>query len=246
MDFGICVQSHINDIAYVVNAEQLGFTHAWMADSQMLWSDCFASPIPVHVSGFGPKSLHLAGKYGDGAVLGLPSDPGVLAAVWQWLEAGASAGGRPFDREQFYTTVLTTIVVLEEGESISSNRVKEQCGAMAIAAVHFAYDQWRNFGRSPPAHMHAIWEDYTALLETYPEERRHQRIHAGHNCWVIPEEEQFLSEELIRATCMVGTQAQLKAQISAYEAAGLNQIMLLPNFDTKGDVLAEVAQNLIT
>ncbi len=29
MDFGICVQSHINDIDYVVAAEELGFSHAW-------------------------------------------------------------------------------------------------------------------------------------------------------------------------------------------------------------------------
>lgn len=42
MDFGICVASHIGDIDHVVAAEELGFSHAWMADSQMLWSDCYA------------------------------------------------------------------------------------------------------------------------------------------------------------------------------------------------------------
>ena len=353
MDYGICVQSHINDIDYVVAAEELGFTHAWMADTQMLWSDCYAclalaaqrtsrinlgtgvaiagtrpapvnaagiatinalapgrtffgvgagntamrvmglppvnikafdrylsevvplirgeeallhqgeslipirhimpdkgfvnfdNPIPVHISGFGPRSLDLAGKYGDGAVLGQPSDPGAMQVVWQWIEAGAKAAGKSIDRDSFYTTMLTTIVVLEAGEPVTSTRVTDQCGAMAMAAIHFAYDQWRNFGRKPPAHMQAIWEDYSALLETYPEERRHQRIHAGHNCWVIPEEEQFLTEEVIRSTCMVGTQAQLKQQIGVYEGAGLNQIMLLPNFDTKGEVLVAVARNLI-
>ncbi|GIS19680.1 MAG: hypothetical protein CM15mP120_15960 [Pseudomonadota bacterium] len=43
MDIGVCVASHINDVGYVVRAEELGFSHAWMADSQMLWSDCFAT-----------------------------------------------------------------------------------------------------------------------------------------------------------------------------------------------------------
>ena len=43
MDMGICAASHIGDIGYVVRAEELGFSHAWMADSQMLWSDCFAT-----------------------------------------------------------------------------------------------------------------------------------------------------------------------------------------------------------
>ena len=43
MDIGVCVASHINDIDYVVRAEELGYSHAWMADSQMLWSDCYAT-----------------------------------------------------------------------------------------------------------------------------------------------------------------------------------------------------------
>ena len=43
MDIGICAASHIGDIDYVVQAEALGFSHAWMADSQMLWSDCYAT-----------------------------------------------------------------------------------------------------------------------------------------------------------------------------------------------------------
>ena len=43
MDIGVCVASHIGDVDYVVRAEQLGYSHAWLADSQMLWSDCYAT-----------------------------------------------------------------------------------------------------------------------------------------------------------------------------------------------------------
>ena len=43
MDIGVCVASRVTDIDYVVHAERLGFSHAWMADSQMLWSDVYAS-----------------------------------------------------------------------------------------------------------------------------------------------------------------------------------------------------------
>ena len=43
MDLGVCVASHIGDVDYVVRAEELGYTHAWLADSQMLWSDCYAT-----------------------------------------------------------------------------------------------------------------------------------------------------------------------------------------------------------
>ena len=60
-----------------------------------------------------------------------------------------------------------------------------------------------------------MWEDYTALLEQYPEERRHQRIHAGHNCWVLPEERRFLTRELIETTCIVGTRDQVIERLQA-------------------------------
>jgi alkanesulfonate monooxygenase SsuD/methylene tetrahydromethanopterin reductase-like flavin-dependent oxidoreductase (luciferase family) len=42
MEFGICLHSKIDDLDLVVRAENLGFDAAWFADSQMLWSDCYA------------------------------------------------------------------------------------------------------------------------------------------------------------------------------------------------------------
>ncbi|MBK6659266.1 MAG: LLM class flavin-dependent oxidoreductase [Proteobacteria bacterium] len=42
MELGLCAASKIDDIDYLVRAEQLGYTHAWIADSHMLWSDPYA------------------------------------------------------------------------------------------------------------------------------------------------------------------------------------------------------------
>ena len=353
MDIGVCVASHINDIDYVVRAEELGYSHAWLADSQMLWSDCYATlalaatrtrhinlgtgvaitgtrpapnnasgiatvsalapgrtffgvgsgntamrvmglppqriadfdryletirpllrgdeavyhhgdkalpirhvmpddgfvnfkdPIPMYVSGFGPKSLGLAGKHGDGAVLALPANPAVMANIWRIIETGAEQAGREIDRDDYYTTALTTMVVLDPGEPVDSSRVKAECGAMAMAAVHFAYDQFRNFGRRPSGYLLGIWDDYRAMIESYPAQRRHQRIHGGHNCWVLPEEERFLTPEILKATSMIGERDVLIERLTALAGAGLNQVMILPNFDTRFDVLERVAQDIL-
>ena len=82
-------------------------------------------------------------------------------------------------------------------------------------------------------------------MESYPEERRHQRIHAGHNCWVVPEEEKFLTPEVLRASSMIGTKNELIEQLRAMDAVGLNQTMILPNFDTRFDVLERVAADIL-
>jgi alkanesulfonate monooxygenase SsuD/methylene tetrahydromethanopterin reductase-like flavin-dependent oxidoreductase (luciferase family) len=353
MDLGICMASHVGDIDYVVRAEELGYSHAWLADSQMLWSDCYAAlalaavrtstiklgtgvaisgtrpapvnaagiatinalapgrtffgvgsgntarrvmglppqriaefeqylrtlipllkgeeaqhtfagathpirhimpdkgfvnfedPIPLYISGFGPRSLGLAGMYGDGAVIGATGESS-LGSMWHMVQAGAREAGRELaPGADYYTTALTTMAVLDDGEAVDSDRVKSECGAMAMAAVHYSYDQFRNFGHQPPNHLAGIWDDYTGLLAGIPEERLHQRIHAGHNCWVLPEEECFLTPEVLSASCMIGTPEQLIERLHGLAGDGLNQVMILPNFDTRFQVLERVARDIL-
>jgi 5,10-methylenetetrahydromethanopterin reductase len=42
MDIGVCIAAKIDDVGIVPFAENLGYSHAWVADSQMIWSDCYA------------------------------------------------------------------------------------------------------------------------------------------------------------------------------------------------------------
>ncbi|OUW87152.1 MAG: hypothetical protein CBD84_02500 [Acidimicrobiaceae bacterium TMED224] len=353
MDIGVCVASHVGDIGYVVRAEELGYSHAWLADSQMLWSDCYAalalvadrtskinigtgvsvsgtrpapvtaasiatinalapgrtflglgtgntamrimghkpqkiaefdeylttlkpllkgeeathsyngqvSPIrhimpdkgfvnfddeiPLYVSGFGPKSLALAGKHGDGAVMSIPPDAQVMDRMWEMIERGSAEAGRQLNRDDYLTVSLTTIVVLDDGETIESPRVKAEAGAMAMASIHYSYDQYRQFGRAPGSRLDDIWDEYTAMLEDYDPERIHQRVHAGHNCWVLPEEERFVTPELIDATCIVGTADQIIDRLVELDERGLDQLMILPNFDPRFEVLEKIGQEII-
>ena len=353
MELGICVASKIDDVNYIVRAEELGYTHAWVADSQMIWSDPYAvlalaalrtssmrlgtgvsvaatrpapvtaasiatinrlapgrtflgigtgntamrmmghkpmpiaefdeylttlkpllrgeetdftwrgrtspirhlmpdsgfvnfdDPIPMYVSGFGPRSLALAGKHGDGAVLSIPPDPPFMEKVWRNLERGATEAGSALDRAQYLTATLTTAVILEDGEATDSDRVKRWCGAFAIASLHYSYDQWRQYGRPPGPALQGFWDDYVALLEQTPVETRHQRVHRGHNCWVEPEEERFLTKELIEATCLVGSADQLIERLRDLGDAGLDQVMILPPLEPRFAVLEQVGAEVL-
>ncbi len=42
MQFGICVMANIDEIDFFPHAETLGYDSVWVADSQMLFSDCYA------------------------------------------------------------------------------------------------------------------------------------------------------------------------------------------------------------
>jgi alkanesulfonate monooxygenase SsuD/methylene tetrahydromethanopterin reductase-like flavin-dependent oxidoreductase (luciferase family) len=141
---------------------------------------------------------------------------------------------------------LTTIAVLKPGEAVDSDRVKRQVGAFAIAALHYSYEQMTQFGRRPPAHLADMWGDYVAAVEETPLERRHLRTHLGHNCWVIPEEERFITKELIERSCLVGTPDDLRRRVAELDDAGLDQIVLLPPLAAKEDVIAAVARELIS
>jgi 5,10-methylenetetrahydromethanopterin reductase len=353
MDLGVCVASAIDDVEYAVLAEQLGYTHLWFADSQMLWSDCYATMalaaarterikigtgvavagtrssavtaaahatinrlapgrvfcgigsgntanrvmgarpmpiaefehyigelrilldggeadvafrggtrpvrhlmpdagfvaftprIPLYVSGFGPRAMALAVRHGDGLVTSVPANADGMARMWARLDDAAAATGRTLDRSGFLTATLTTIVVLRPGETISDDRVREACGAFAIAGLHYQYEQWKEAGRPERPVPIEGWDRYVAMLDATDPERLHQRIHQGHNCWVIDEEWEFVTPQLIEATCLVGTPTDLGRRLDDLAAMGLGQVMILPPLAVKEEMLREVATEVM-
>src|SRR5215468_12102040 len=43
MEFGVFVATKIDDWRLIREAETLGYDRAWVPDSQMIWSDCYAT-----------------------------------------------------------------------------------------------------------------------------------------------------------------------------------------------------------
>lgn len=353
MDLGVCVASSIDDIGYAELAEELGYSHLWFADSQMLWSDCYATMalaaartsrikigtgvavagtrssavtaaahatinrlapgrvfcavgsgntanrvmgarpmpiaeferyieelrvlldgdeanvafrggtrpvrhlmpdsgfvdftprIPLYVSGFGPRAMALAVRHGDGLVMSVPPTLDGLRHAWTRIDAAAADAGTAIDRSTFLTCTLTTMVVLRPGETLDTERVREACGAFAISALHYRYEQWKEAGRPDSAPAIEGWDRYVAMLDGTDPERLHQRIHQGHNCWVVDEEWEYVTPALMDATCMIGTAEDLARRLNELGDAGLSQVMLLPPLAAKEDVLRDVATQVM-
>ena len=334
MEFGICIPSKIDETGIAAYAENLGYSHAWITDTQMIFSDCWATlalvaqqtrtmkigtgvaiaptrlapvtanaiatinrlapgrtflgigtgntamrlmgqppmkidefadylrvvralldgkrvdytyrghtapiellmrefgfyalepRIPMFISGFGPRAMALAGELGDGLVFSIPRVPSVADALKHARE-GAARAGRSL--EGFHTCALASVIVLEPGEALDSERIVREYGPAIMAAVHYVYDKWTRTGGDPPPFIRPIWKRYCELLQAVPPEVRHLRLHDSHYTFMREDEAPLVTPELVRAVALVGTPGELVEKIRDLDRQGLSQLMFLPS-----------------
>ncbi len=70
-------------------------------------------------------------------------------------------------------------------------------------------------------------------------------MHEGHNCWVVPDEERFLTRALIDQSCLVGTTGELIERLGALHDEGLDEVMVLPPLEPRYDVLRSIGEQII-
>ena len=54
-----------------------------------------------------------------------------------------------------------------------------------------------------------------------------------------------MTPELIDATCIVGTASEVIERLQQLEERGLDQLMILPNFDPRFEVLERIGEEII-
>jgi alkanesulfonate monooxygenase SsuD/methylene tetrahydromethanopterin reductase-like flavin-dependent oxidoreductase (luciferase family) len=105
-------------------------------------------PIPIYLAANGPKALALTGELADGWLTTL-SDPASFKKNLTKVEQGAAQVGRKIPN--FPIAVLSTGCVLRPGESITSSRVIERVGPLAVVALHALWEQSAVATDLPPA-----------------------------------------------------------------------------------------------
>ena len=183
-----------------------------------------SAAVPVHVGGFGPKAQALAGELGDGLITGFPRG-GSIESARSNVAAGAARAGRHLD--DFQTTGLVNVVMLEPGETLESPRVVHECGPSIMANVHYLVDLVRETGQEPPPYVASIWEEYLAFHATRESTTAHQKLHESHYTHLDPDEARFVTPEVIRAFCIAGQPEEMIEQIREREAAGLDAMVFV-------------------
>jgi len=200
--------------------------------------------IPLYVSGFGPRAMELAGRYGDGLVFAIPPRGVAVADALGHARKGAEAAGRAF--EGFRNCALTNLALLEPGEAVDSDRIIRTIGPNVMASVYYFYDEVRERGIDPPPFLRPIWKRYCALVETTPPAHRHFRTHEFHYTRLHPGEAELIDADLIRATCLVGPAEALAEQIRELERQGLQEIMFATGVDEKWRFAEEFARRVMS
>ncbi|MFZ0679512.1 LLM class flavin-dependent oxidoreductase, partial [Candidatus Binatus sp.] len=164
--------------------------------------------IPLYVAANGPKTLALAGEFGDGAITTGVTDADRVVAVRKSLEVGASKAGRSADKMPLVS--LTHICVLRPGEKLDSPRVKAMTGHWVMASFHAIAAGYARAGYLPEAvaEVYRAYEEYVAKMKT-PAAERYLELHIGHCTYVAPLEQKYVTPETIAATTMIGSKEEL-------------------------------------
>jgi len=177
--------------------------------------------IPIHLSAFGPKSKRLTVEIADGYI-----NPWTSAQALddvRAMRAAVAAAGR--DTASFYTTCLNLGCVLAAGEAGDSPRARAQAGPWPAIYWHWLVEDGDKAVVPPPlAPVIAAYREIYARYE--PAHARHMTLHDGHLMYLRPEEQQFISAEMLRACSLTDTPDEIRARVAEMGAAGYDQVAI--------------------
>src|SRR6476469_2092077 len=174
-------------------------------DLHLAWVRPELPEIEMHVAGYGPKALAVAGRQGDGVIIQL-ADPDII----QWImetarKAAAEAGRDPAE--------LTCIVSAPSHVTDDLQDAREQVRwfpAMVSNHVQDLIDRYGTDGSSVPKAL----TDYVQARKFY-DYNEHSRVGAKHG--------EFVTDEICDRFCVIGNADQCKEKLTELADIGVDQ-----------------------
>jgi 5,10-methylenetetrahydromethanopterin reductase len=199
--------------------------------------------IPIHLSAFAKKARALAAEIADGWMNFITIPAMALYEIGAMTDSCREAGRDP---STLYKTGFTLGCVLHDGEDAGSPRARAQAGPLVSVLFH-ALTEGTVKGALLPPDLAAAADEYRRLQESVePADERHLRLHTGHLMWIRPEEERFVTPELIRTGTFTGGVDELRERIRTLRDAGYDQlaIQLVPGHESAIDDWARVFEGV--
>ncbi len=184
-------------------------------------------PIRLHISALGPKGRQMTARHGAAWKTVMSGVADGLAAL-DGMKKTWSDGGRA--QADLYSSAWVWGCLLQDGETLDSPRVRAQAGPRAAVLLHRAADVdmegWINTSPVPDSVKDVLQGYIEAARKFQPADARYLLNHTGHCVAVKPEEEQFVTAELIRQTTFTGVQQDISQRIEAMRDGGLSQLVI--------------------
>jgi probable F420-dependent oxidoreductase len=174
-------------------------------DLQLKWVRPELPEIEMHVAGYGPKALAVAGRQGDGVIIQL-ADPDII----QWIMATARRAAEEAGRDP---AALRCIVSAPSHISDDLADAREQVRwfpAMVSNHVKDLIDRYGTDGSTVPKAL----TDYVLARKFY-DYNEHSRVGAKHGG--------FVTDEICDRFCVIGTVDQCKQKLRELEEIGVDQ-----------------------
>src|SRR5215207_696386 len=183
-----------------------GGTVQWNGkELELAWVRSELPEIEMHVAGYGPKALAVAGRQGDGVIIQL-ADPDII----QWIMATARAAAEEAGRDP---AALKCIVSAPSHISDDLADARDQVRwfpAMVSNHVQDLIDRYGTDGSVVPQ----VLTDYVEA-RTFYDYDEHSRVGAKHG--------EFVTDEICDRFCVLGSAEEAIAKLRELESIGVDQ-----------------------
>jgi probable F420-dependent oxidoreductase len=162
-------------------------------------------PIPMHVAGYGPRALGVAGRVGDGVIIQL-ADPHIIQWIMDTARKAAEEEGRDPD-------ALECIVCAPSHVTGDLAEAREQVRWFPAMVSNHVMDLIERYGADSDE-IPAALTDYVKARKFY-DYKEHSRVGAKHG--------EFVTDEICDRFCVLGTPEQATEKLKELESIGVDQ-----------------------
>jgi probable F420-dependent oxidoreductase len=195
-------------------------------DLQLKWVRPELPEIPLHVAGYGPKALAVAGRVGDGVIIQL-ADPVIVRWIMDTARKAAEEAGRDPDALQCIVCAPSHI-----SEDIADAR--EQVRWFPAMVSNHVMDLIERYGFESDIPKELT--EFVRVRKFYDYEE-HSRVGAKHG--------EFVTDEICDRFCVLGTPEQAREKLAELESVGVDQFNIYLMTEGQEQTLAAYGNDII-
>jgi probable F420-dependent oxidoreductase len=183
--------------------------------------------IPMHVAGYGPRALGVAGRVGDGVIIQL-ADPQIIQWIMETARTAAEEAGRDPD-------ALQCIVCAPSHVSDDLADAREQVRWFPAMVSNHVMDLIERYGENSDE-IPAALTDFVKARKFY-DYKDHSRVGAKHG--------EFVTDEICDRFCVLGKPEQIAEKLRELESVGVNQFDVYLMTKGQDETLAAYGKEII-